>query len=104
MIAVTIGVGKYARMARLAAGALARHTGLPTRIIGDAEFAASGLRAPHHLKFRLFDLVSSENILFFDADLVALNPWNPLVYADCPAIVAVRDRMAGDIREDAAEW
>jgi hypothetical protein len=101
MIAVTIGVGKYAEMALHAAAAVRRHTGLETIIIGDGQLRSSGLTAPHHLKFRLFDLVDADQLMYFDADLVALNSWDPKSAADPEAIVAVRDRIDSSIQGDA---
>jgi hypothetical protein len=101
MLAVTIGVGKYAEMALHAAAAVRRHTGLETFIIGDEQFGGSGLTVPHHLKFRLFDLVDADQLMYFDADLVPLNPWDPKSVADPQAITAVRDRVDSNVRGDA---
>lgn len=101
MLAVTIGVGSYAEMARYAARAVQQNTGLSTFVIGDEQFARSGLAKPHYLKFRLFDLVDADQVLYFDADQVCLNPWNPRVFADPEMFVAVRDRLGPVIRSDA---
>src|SRR5207237_8854039 len=65
-VAVTIGVGRYAEVAHLAAREVAARTGLETVVLGDREFGESGLELPHYLKFRLFDLVDTENLLFFE--------------------------------------
>ena len=74
MIGVTIGVGAYAMLARQAAAAFSEKTGLQVYILGDDEFASSGLSMPHYLKFRIFDLVpDDEDIVFFDSDMVCLN-------------------------------
>lgn len=102
MTAVTVGVGPYANMARHAAEELARLTGLPTRIFGDDDFARSGLALPHYLRFRLFDLVEDEDALYFDSDMVCLNPWDPMAFRDPEAIVAVRDIISPEVVADAA--
>jgi hypothetical protein len=89
-------------MAQYAAAAVRRNTGLSTVVLNDADFTHSGLKKPHHLKFRLFDLVGADEILFFDSDLVCLNVWNPRNFVPTDAIVAVRDIMSPVIVSDAA--
>ena len=103
-VAVTIGVGPYAELARLAARELSARTGLETIVLGDREFAASGLEHPHFLKFRLFDLVHAENILYFDADIVCLAQWEPRPYFASAAIACVRERMIDEVRRESVEW
>jgi hypothetical protein len=101
MIAITIGVGRYAEMAVHAAGLLARQTGLRTRVLGPVDFASSGLRHPHDLKFRLFDFSDDPDVLYFDADLVCLRPWDPLGFRGCEGLIAVRDLVSDMVRAEA---
>ena len=83
MLAVTIGVGgKWTKLAELAAESVRAQTGLPTRILGDAEMQRSGLATPHFLKFRLFDACpDADDLLYFDADTIFLQRWDPRVFA-----------------------
>lgn len=91
MTAVTIAVGQqWHELGQKTALLAARCTGLPVEILGEDAVRKTGL-APSELKFRLFDLVQSENILYFDADLLFVRRWNPLLYADRRELVCVRD-------------
>ena len=103
-VAVTIGVGRHAELARLAAKEVRSRTGLRTVVLGNSEYAASGLGHPQYLKFRLFDLVDVDNIFFFDADVVCLEEWNPGVFFGRREVVAVRDRMIDLVIGEADEW
>jgi len=103
-VAVTIGVGRHERLARLAAREVHERTGLETIILRSKDFEATGLEQPHFLKFRLFDLIDAENILFFDADLVCLENWDPSVLFDRPEIVAVRERQNELVMRESSEW
>lgn len=103
-VAVTIGVGDHAELARLAARELSARTGLQTIVLGDSEFVASGLEHPHYLKFRLFDLVEADDVLYFDADLVCLEEWNPRPLFGKAAIACVRERMIDEVRWESGEW
>jgi|SRR5579864_2706381 len=95
MIAVTIGFGEpFARLATYAAQAVRHMTGLKTVILDGNHFAASGLPHPHHLKLKIFDLIDDDEVLYFDSDIVCLNPWNPKRFARTDALVAVADRPA----------
>lgn len=103
MIAVTVGVGAFAEMARLAASRLTQMTGVSTLVLGEAEFKQSGLTKATYLRFRAFDHVDDEDVMYFDADQVCLRGWNPVAFRDREAIVAVRDRMIPQIFADAEE-
>jgi hypothetical protein len=102
MIAVTIGVGAmYGEMARLAARRVQAATGLPVRILGEAELGSHvderhrrrwGAVACNCLKFALFDLIPDDDILYFDADLVFLRPWDPRPFAGSRELLCVRDQ------------
>lgn len=103
-VAVTIGTGPFVELARLAAREVAARTGLETVILGPKHLKESGLESPLFLKFRIFDLIKAENVLYFDADIVCLGSWDPTRWFDNPAIVAVRDRMVGFVLNEAAQW
>ncbi|HXE53252.1 MAG TPA: glycosyltransferase [Tepidisphaeraceae bacterium] len=103
-VAVTIGVGPFADLARLAAREVRARTGLDTIVLGEKELTASGLTDPTSLKFRLFDYVSADNLLYFDADMVCLDTWDPSRYFGCAEIVAVRERMVDSVLNEAAQW
>ncbi len=91
LIGVTIGVGaEHARLAAEAARRMQSLAGVPVRILSEEEFRRSGCRNPNHLKFRLFDLVDAENVLYFDADAFCIRPWSPSALAGGREWVAVR--------------
>lgn len=100
-VAVTIGVGdEHRRLAEIAATKMCQYTGLDTVILGDDEYRRCGVRDPNHLKFRIFDLVDAENVLYFDGDLFCLRPWDPRQFVFSRLWVAVRgfwfdERVAG---------
>jgi ADP-heptose:LPS heptosyltransferase len=103
-VAVTIGTGPFESMAPLAAREVRALTGLETVVLGAKEFAASGLSHPSLLKFRIFDLIRADNVLYFDADMVCLERWDPRRYFGDRAIIAVRERMLDTIRQEASDW
>ncbi|MDB5358562.1 MAG: ADP-heptose:LPS heptosyltransferase-like protein [Phycisphaerales bacterium] len=103
-VAVTIGVGRFEKLARLAAAEMRELTGLKTVVLGAKELKESGLESPLFLKFRIFDLIKAENVFYFDADVVCLERWDPAAYFGDPALIAVRDRMGRSIVEEAAQW
>ena len=91
LMAVTIGIGdEHARLAQIAAERMRRQTGLEVRVLGADDLVATGLSHPYDLKFRLFDRVNAENLLYFDADIFCLRRWNPREYCGRPEWVAVR--------------
>ena len=93
-LAVTIGVGPvWRRMAELAAESVRRRTGLETRVLGEEAMAQSHVSSPHFLKLRLFELFpEAEHILYFDADTIFLQQWDPRVFAGRGEFICVRDR------------
>jgi hypothetical protein len=103
-VAVTIGTGALERMAQLAAREVRALTGLETVVLGQRELSASGFAYPTLLKFRLFDFVNAEHLMYFDADMVCLRRWDPKQYFGRREIVAVRDRMFDTIRNEASTW
>jgi hypothetical protein len=104
-VAVTIGVGAYAQIARLAAREMELRTGLRTVVLGDREFAESGFDDPPFLKFRLFDLVDdADDLLYFDADTVCLENWDPTPLFGSERIACVRERMVPVVLRESAEW
>lgn len=106
MVGVTIGVGEYyGRLARLAAQALEANTGVKkTVILNDEHFASSGLPAPHHLKLRMFDLIDDDSLLYFDADMACLKPWEPERFAHTDAVVAVAESARPLHIHTAKDW
>ncbi len=79
MIGATIGTGGWRRTAQLAADAARKHTGLAVRILGDSEWGPFRHRypTPAFFKLHLFELLDDEDILYFDADSIHINPWHP---------------------------
>lgn len=105
MTAVTIGVGAWRQSAELAAARAAEHTGLNCVVLGDDVWERYSDRYdnPAYLKLHLFDLVDAENLLYFDADAIHLNPWNPRSLANQPAFAAVHDEFVSTIPHAARE-
>ena len=93
MLAVTIGVGeRWERLATETAKGVTARTGLETRILGATEMAHYQVRLPHHLKFKLFDaLPVAESILYFDADTLFFQRWDPRQFAGRRELICVRD-------------
>jgi hypothetical protein len=105
MVGVTIGVGEYySRLAKYAAQAMEEKTGVKTTILTDEHFTSSGLPAPHHLKLRMFDFVDDESLMYFDADMVCLNPWSPERCARKDAVVAVAESARPLHVHTAQDW
>lgn len=94
MVAVTIGVGaKWRKIAELAAESVRERTGLETRIMGDEAMTRYRLGTAHFLKFRLFEeFPDADDILYFDADTIFLQQWDPRVFAGHDELICVRDR------------
>lgn len=83
----------WERLAGLAAESVRARTGLETRILGAAEMVKYQKRLPHHLKFKLFEAFpEAESILYFDADTIFLQDWQPQQFAGRAEIVCIRDR------------
>src|SRR4051794_20337638 len=92
MVGVTIGVGGYyASLARVAAACLKKHTGSDSVILSDRHYEESRLHHPAALKFRLFDLLPSSNILYYDADWFCVASWSPRAFAFHRRLVACHD-------------
>lgn len=92
MIGVTIGVGAYySALAQVAAACLKKQTGMNSVILSDRHFLKSGLNHPAALKFRVFDLLSDSNILYYDADWFCVKSWKPQTFSQHPRIVACHD-------------
>jgi hypothetical protein len=106
MIAATVGVGaEWHELAAIAAASVSRHTGLQVHILDEQDLRRSRLPGPYWLKFRLFDLLEVDTVLFFDADVLFVRPWNPTPYAGLPEIVCVRDRWwKPEIIADASQF
>jgi hypothetical protein len=108
MIGVTIGTGGFREMAEEAARRFTQYTGLPCTILGDEHLSRMDLPYPHHLKYHIFDLVDSQDVFYFDADLWFLREWSPeKLQEQAPpnALVAVKDmQKAGHIWKDADKF
>ena len=105
MVGVTIGVGTYyGQLAELAAKAMQEQTGVKTVVLDDDHFTQSGLPAPHHLKLRMFDLVDTDSIVYFDADMACLKPWKPQRFANSEAVVAVAESARPLHVHTAQDW
>jgi hypothetical protein len=91
ILGVTIAVGaEYERLAAQAAERFRRFTGCDAVILGENEFREAGCRHPSQLKFRLFDLLSAEHLIYFDADAFFLQSWDVRQCCDTPALQCVR--------------
>ncbi len=89
--AVTIGIGaEHVALAKEAATRMQQLARVPVQILDANDLRRSGVSHPCHLKFRLFELVDAENILFFDADAFCLRPWEPTAFCDRREWLAVR--------------
>ena len=89
MIAVTIGVGRCASLAIEAANHCRRFTGLDVLILNEVHQRRYRVKEPHHVKFHLFDILpDADRLLYFDADLWFVAPWEPATF---PSLSAVRD-------------
>ncbi len=93
LLGLTIGCGeRFGRMAALAAREFTRRTGVAARVLGEAEQHAAGVARPHHLKFDLFRFAGDvDAVVFFDADLVFLEPFDPASLVGRGAISAAAD-------------
>ena len=102
MLGVTLGVGeKYLRLAHFAAERLRRFTGLNSIILDESHFRSRPLEHIHLLKLHAFDLVESENILYYDADLIFVDHWRPQQFAGTRELICVRDIAFADwIQQD----
>ena len=86
MIGVTIGVGSsdWTELAEISARRMARFTRLKCFVLGEDEVdQALGKRKGYEdiawAKLKVFELFPQESmILWFDADVIALRPWDPL--------------------------
>ena len=105
MLAVTIGVGPEGdELAPMAAKLVEKNLGLETRILNADHYRRSGCDHICFLKLDLFDLFPDvENILYFDADLMFIRPWEPMRFVDRAEFIGVRDiNYASWIRSDCA--
>lgn len=91
MIGVTLGIGRYRQMAVQTAAMMQDRCGIPVFIITNEIAARFPALSPHYLKFHIFDFVDAEDILFFDADVLTVNAYDPTIFSGSPEIIAVRD-------------
>lgn len=92
IVGVTIGIGApYREMAQLSSECFRAHTGISAVILEESDFVSSHLHHPAALKFRIFDMVNANTIVYFDCDWLCLNQWNPRDYANFRDLVACHD-------------
>ena len=117
MAGVTIGVGNYVGKAEIAARQFAWATGLPAAIIEDTEVPSVAKLIAKHcpptfpwqeiafaVKVFLFDLLPHDRVVYFDADLLAMNRWDPAQLAP-KGLHVVRDLFfAPWIENEARVW
>lgn len=104
-LGITIGVGRFGPLASLAAQRFTHYTGLPAIVLNERELQRCCVDSPHQLKFRLFDLVDADNVVYFDADAVTIRRWDPSRFAGAPHITAVRDFWFSDpIRRESRDF
>jgi len=62
-------------------------------VLGDEHYRRAGLDGENAalLKLWLWDFVTEDDVLLFDADTICLRPWHPPQFRDGAAVVAVRD-------------
>lgn len=92
MIGVTIGVGSpFRKLADLAAACVEKHTGLTCHILNETHFNRSGLKHPAALRLAMFEYFNDSDILYFDADWLCMNSWDPLSFLGSQNVIACRD-------------
>jgi lipopolysaccharide biosynthesis glycosyltransferase len=93
MIGVTVGVGPYEKTAFLAAARARDMTGLNITVLDEGMLRNSSLNDPYVARLAIFNVVDADCVMYFDADIVMLKPWNPRSWEDAPSFVAVRDQF-----------
>ena len=117
MAGVTLGLGAYRGRAEIAARQFAWATGLPAAVVedrdldrvrnlisthGPADLAAREI--PFVTKLFVLDLVDRDRVVYFDADLLYVNRWDPLkLDPDCLHVVRDRDWF-GSVQADCHVW
>ena len=83
MVGVTIGVfPEYEALAKFSANCFQQMTGLRTVVLDTKLYQSSELPHPAALKMKVFDFVSDDQIVYFDADWICINRWNPIKLAE----------------------
>lgn len=96
MIAITIAIGDLYKQFAITSVPLAKKmTGLNVKVITENDnITEEELKCPYLIKSRLFDFVEEDHILYFDADLFYIRPWDPLEFCDTK-FYCVRDHTDG---------
>jgi len=76
-------------------------TGLNVAVFDEGVLNNAGIEDPHVARLAIFDLVDADSVMYFDADIVMLKPWNPRVWEDASSFVAVRDQFIDSYGGDA---
>lgn len=90
MIGLTIGTGVFRRLAGLAAQSFRDTTGLDCIVLGDAEYASSGVGHPYFLRYKMFNYTQEQTVVYFDSDIKWCREWDPTALFD-GTFTAVRD-------------
>ena len=118
LIGVTLGLMAYRKRAEIAARQFVWATGLSAAIIGDEDIprltelivrycplSMSSADFPFAAKLFLFDLLDCERLVYFDADLLYVNRWDP-TKLDPNALHVVRGQWLWHpaVRADCDRW
>ena len=101
MQAITIGTGKWAKLAQYSAARMAEMTGLDVMVLGDKEVGPLNLSHPSWAKCWLEQFNPTDKDLFIaDADVWCMKEWNPVTaLADYPLVV-VKDESSDQVRAE----
>jgi hypothetical protein len=117
MVGVTIGLRAFRGRAEFAARQFQWATGLDAVIVEDEDLPSivdlivrhcpaslPFAHFPYATKLFLFDMIDCERIVYFDADLLYVNRWDPTAL-DPEALHIVRDRWWNDgVQGDCRNW
>jgi len=101
MQAITIGTGKWAKLAQYSAARMAEMTGLEVRVLGDKEVGPLNLSHPSWAKCWIWNFIGVEDsyVFIFDADLWCMKEWKPqLVHPT--RLMVVRDESSDAVRAE----
>lgn len=92
MIGVTIGIGQlHNALANVSAKCFTQCTGIEALVLGEKELKFYKLNHPASLKFKLFEILKEDNVVYFDSDWFCVKAWNPLEYLGSSSLVACND-------------
>ena len=92
MLGVTIGIGPgWRECAEGAAKAMSRHTNLECLVVSECP-SGWEIGSPAWLKLWLQDKFPNQDLMIFDADMISIQPWNPVAQLGNYDMVWVADR------------